>query len=147
MTPGSSRRSVARTTNPVPGEEIAAEQGLEMLNGLARHVAGEGAVTELAQALRQAFDRYRAKEPQHIERVCVQRRLARSVGDRPTEAKVRRLVAWVAGRKEIEFLKPTDKAIQGMASESSGRNNRERKVPSKCVSPRGRAYTRWVKAA
>ena len=80
-------------------------------------------------------------------RVCVQRRLARSVGDRPTEAKVRRLVAWVAGRKEIEFLKPTDKAIQGMASESSGRNNRERKVPSKCVSPRGRAYTRWVKAA
>ena len=81
------------------------------------------------------------------ERECVQRRLARSVGDKPTEAKVRRLVAWVAGRKEIEFLKPTDKAIQGMVSESSGRNNRERKVPSKFASPRGRAYTRWVKAA
>ena len=54
--------------------------------------------------------------------VCVQRRLARSVGDRPTEAKVRRLVAWIAGRREIEFLKPIDKAIQGMVSESSGRN-------------------------
>jgi hypothetical protein len=80
-------------------------------------------------------------------RGCVQRRLARSVGDRPTEAKVRRLVAWVAGRKEIEFLKPTDKAIQGMVSESSGRNNRERKVTSKWRNPRGRAYTRWAKAA
>ena len=54
------------------------------------------------------------------ERGCVQQRLARTVGVRPTEATVRRLVAWVAGRKEIEFLKPTDKAIHGMVSESSG---------------------------
>jgi hypothetical protein len=89
--------------------------------------------------------------PQDLEnctnRRCVQRRLARSVGVRPTEVVVRRLVAWVAGRKEIEFLKPTDKAIYGMVSESSGRNNRERKVTSKCADPRGRAYMRWVKAA
>jgi hypothetical protein len=34
-----------------------------------------------------------------------------SVGDRPTEAKVRSLVAWIAGRREIEFPKPIDKAI------------------------------------
>jgi putative transposase len=71
------------------------------------------------------------------DRVCVQRRLACSVGDSPTEARVRRLVAWVAGRKEIEFLKSTDKAIYGMVSESSGRNNRERKVTSKCAKPQG----------
>src|SRR5205823_11882430 len=60
------------------------------------------------------------------ERGCVQQRLARSVGVKPTEAIVRSLVAWVAGRNESEFLKPTDKAIYGMVSESSGRNNRER---------------------
>ena len=47
------------------------EQSLEMLNCLARHVAGERTVTKLAQTLRQACDRYRAKEPQHIERVFV----------------------------------------------------------------------------
>jgi hypothetical protein len=56
-------------------------------------------------------------------RGCVQRRLARSVGDRPTEVTVRHLVAGVAGRNESEFLKPTDKAIFGMVSESSGRKN------------------------
>ena len=53
------------------------------------------------------------------------------MGDKPTEARVRRLVAWVAGRKETEFLKPTDKAILGMVSESSGRNESERIVTSK----------------
>jgi len=42
---------------------------------------------------------------------CVQRRLACSVGDRPTGAKVRSPVAWIAERKETEFLKPIDKAI------------------------------------
>jgi hypothetical protein len=70
-------------------------------------------------------------------RECVRRRLARSVGDSPTQATVRGLVAWIAGRREIEFLKPIDKAIQGMVSESSGRNNRERKVTSKCAKPQG----------
>jgi hypothetical protein len=42
------------------------------------------------------------------------------VGDEPTEVKVRRVVAWVAGRKETEFLKPTDKAIQEMVSPKLG---------------------------
>jgi hypothetical protein len=34
-----------------------------------------------------------------------------SVGDSPTGAKVRNPVAWIAGRKETELLKPIDKAI------------------------------------
>jgi hypothetical protein len=34
-----------------------------------------------------------------------------SVGDRPTKVKVRGLVAWIAERREIEFLMPIDKAI------------------------------------
>jgi hypothetical protein len=73
---------------------------------------------------RPALKPYRGKP---AVRKCVQRRLARSVGNNPTEARVRRLVAWVAGRKETEFLKPTDKAIHGMVSESSGRNESKRR--------------------
>src|ERR1700693_3492486 len=34
--------------------------------------------------------------------------------DKPTEVKVRSLVAWIAGRRETEFLKPIDGIIQGM---------------------------------
>jgi hypothetical protein len=56
---------------------------------------------------------------------CVQRRLACSVRDSLTEVTVRTLVAWIAGRKETEFLKPIDKAILGMVSESPGRNGSE----------------------
>jgi len=39
---------------------------------------------------------------------CVQRRLARSVGDNPTKAKASSLVAWMAGRRETNDLKPID---------------------------------------
>jgi hypothetical protein len=34
----------------------------------------------------------------------------------PTEAKVRSLVAWIAGRRGTEFLKPIDEAIHGMVA-------------------------------
>jgi hypothetical protein len=47
------------------------------------------------------------------------------VGGKPTGAKVRSPVAWIAERKATEFLKPIDKAIVRMASESSGRNASE----------------------
>lgn len=47
-------------------------------------------------------------------RLCVQRRLACSVGTKPTEAKVRSLVAWIAERRETKFLKPIDATIFGM---------------------------------
>jgi hypothetical protein len=50
-----------------------------------------------------------------------------TVGDRPTEVKVRSLVAWIAGRREIEFPKPIDKAIFRMVSKSSGRNESKRR--------------------
>ena len=47
-------------------------------------------------------------------RLCVQQRLAYSVGHKPTEARVRSLVAWIAGRRETKFLKPIDGIILGM---------------------------------
>jgi hypothetical protein len=44
-----------------------------------------------------------------------------SVGARPTEVKVRSLVAWIEGERETE-LSSIDKAIFRMVSKSSGRN-------------------------
>jgi hypothetical protein len=53
----------------------------------------------------------------------VQRRLACSVEDTsPTWVRVRSPVAWVAFVEETKRMKPTDKAILGMVSESPGRN-------------------------
>ena len=52
---------------------------------------------------RKARPIYRRKRDQE-KQVC-------SVGDRPTEAKVRSLVARIAGRRETEFPKPIDEAI------------------------------------
>src|SRR5499425_3860219 len=57
----------------------------------------------------------------------VQEKLVCSVGDRPTKVIVRGLVAWIAERREIEFLMPIDKAIFRMVSKSSGRNESERR--------------------
>src|ERR1017187_4479352 len=42
-------------------------------------------------------------------RLCVQRRLVCSAGVKPAGAKVRRPVAWMAGGRETETLKPIDK--------------------------------------
>jgi hypothetical protein len=53
----------------------------------------------------------RAGNP-HI-RLCDQERLARSVGGRPTEVKVRSLVAWIAERRGIESLKLSTKPSSG----------------------------------
>ena len=52
-----------------------------------------------------------------------QRRLACSVGDiSPTGVRVRSPVAWIAFVEETKWMKPIDKAILGMVSESPGRN-------------------------
>ncbi len=56
---------------------------------------------------------------------CVQRRLACSVGVSPTGAEVRSPVAWIASVEETKPMKPIDKAIFGMVSESPGRNGSE----------------------
>src|SRR5271157_1233323 len=60
-----------------------------------------------------------------LGRQCVQQRLACSVGGSPTREGVRSPVAWVAAVEEMKQLKPTDKAIPGMVSESPGRNESE----------------------
>ena len=79
-------------------------------------------------------------------RLCVQRRLACSAGDRPAGARVRGPVVWIAEAKETETLKPIDKVSL------SGRSTSHRAVtkvnalwPRKCV-PEGRAFNVGAKA-
>ena len=45
--------------------------------------------------------------------LCVQRRLACSAGDSPAGARIRSPVAWMAGRRETEFLEPIDRVSLG----------------------------------
>jgi hypothetical protein len=62
-----------------------------------------------------------------------------SVGGKPTEVKVRNLVAWIAGKRETESL-AIDKAIFRMVSKPSGRNKSKRKVASKNIAPRAELF-------
>jgi hypothetical protein len=64
------------------------------------------------------------REP-HV-RLCVQRRLVCSAGDKPAGARVRSPVVWIAGWRETETLKPIDKVSLGGDHEPPGRNNSER---------------------
>ena len=78
---------------------------------------------------------------------CVQQRLACSVGVSPTGAKVGSPVAWVASVEETKRMKPTDKAILGMASESPGRNESEPSGSLDTFQTEGRARSFEAKAA
>src|SRR5215467_9400823 len=61
---------------------------------------------------------------------CDQRRLACSVGGESHRGKSQPPVAWVAFVEETKRMKPTDEAIFGMVSESSGRNGVNPEVAS-----------------
>ena len=67
--------------------------------------------------------------------------------NKPAEAKVRSLVAWIAGRKETEFLKPIDGIILGVMASRRAVTKVNAEVASKVSGPRGRAYNRRAKAA
>ncbi len=56
-------------------------------------------------------------------------------------------VAWVAFAEETKRMKPTDKAILGMVSESPGRNESEPIGGLDKISPEGRALYGRAKAA
>jgi hypothetical protein len=79
--------------------------------------------------------------------VRVSREGWRTQWSQPHPGKSQNPVAWIAGRKETESWKPIDKAILGMVSESSGRNESERKVASKIMNSGSRAFESRVKAA
>jgi IS5 family transposase len=74
-------------------------------------------------------------------------KLVYSAGVSPARARVRGPVAWIVRRKETESRKSIDKAILGMVSESSGRNESKRTGGPENVNPGGRALGSGVKAA
>ena len=80
-------------------------------------------------------------------RMCVQLRLACSAGDSPARVTIRSPVAWMAGMRETDYLKPIDKAVFRTVSESPGRNESERTGGPESGNPRGRARIRRAKAA
>jgi hypothetical protein len=79
--------------------------------------------------------------------LCVQRRLACSAGDRPAGARVRSPVAWIAERREIEFLKPIDNRLFGRRASHRAVMKMNVDVASKIRIPEGRACNRRAKAA
>jgi hypothetical protein len=64
----------------------------------------------------------------------------------PPEEKVRTFVAWVASVEETKRMKPTDKAILGMVSESPGRNASEPSGGLDKIASGGRAPCSGAKA-
>ena len=79
--------------------------------------------------------------------LCVQRRLTRSAGDSPAKVKARSLVAWMAGRRETNDLKPIDKGHRKDDCESPGRSASERIGGPESEKPRRPSPQERVKAA
>ena len=71
--------------------------------------------------------------------LCVQQRLACSVGINPTGEEVRAPVAWIAGRRATKFLKPIDDIILGVMASRRAVTKVNAQVASKVSNPRGRA--------
>ena len=80
-------------------------------------------------------------------RLCVQRRLACSAGDRPAGAKVRSPVVWIAGWRETKTLKPIDNVSLGKTTSRRAVMKVNANVASKVRSPEGRAHIWRAKAA
>jgi len=72
-------------------------------------------------------------------RLCVQRRLACSAGDRPAGAKVRGPVVWIAGWRETKTLKPIDKVSLGEITSHRAVTTVNAQVASKVSGSEGRA--------
>jgi hypothetical protein len=80
-------------------------------------------------------------------RLCVQRKLACSAGDRPAGAKVRSSVARIAGWRETKTLKPIDRCSFGEYASHRAVMKVNVNVASKVRSPEGRACNCRAKAA
>jgi four helix bundle protein len=74
--------------------------------------------------------------PEQVSKLCVQRRLACSAGDSPVRVRARDPVAWMAGRRETDDLKPIDKAIFGMAASHRAVTEVNADLASKDLKPR-----------
>src|ERR1017187_1107839 len=75
-------------------------------------------------------------------RLCVQRRLACTAGDKPAGARVRSPVAWIAERRETKFLKPIDDRLRGRRASHRAVMKMNVNVASKVKKSEGRARNR-----
>ena len=75
-------------------------------------------------------------------RLCVQRRLACSAGDKPAGVKVRSPVVWIAGWRETKTLKPIDKVSFGEITSRRAVTKVNANVASKVSGTKGRARNR-----
>jgi hypothetical protein len=80
-------------------------------------------------------------------RMCVQRRLACSAGVSPAGVRVRSPVAWIAGWRETEILKPIDEVSLGEVASHQAVMRVNAEVAPKVSSLEGRARIRRAKAA
>ena len=78
---------------------------------------------------------------------CVQRKLTRSVGDRPTGATVRSPVAWIAGRRETEFRSLSTTPSLGWQASHRAVTRVNAQVTPKAHNSGGRAPQPRAKAA
>src|SRR5271166_3756523 len=79
-------------------------------------------------------------------RLCVQRRLACSAGERPAGARIRGPVVWIAGWRETKTLKPIDNVSRGEATSHRAVTTVNAKVASKVSSAEGRAPNRRARS-
>jgi len=75
------------------------------------------------------------RRARNCNRLCVQRRLVCSAGIKPAGAKVRRPVAWMAGWRETETLKPIDKVSLGEITSHRAVMRVNAKWPRKQMNP------------
>jgi len=68
-------------------------------------------------------------------------------GNRPAKAKARSLVAWMAGRRETDDLKPIDRIVVRTIASHRAVAQANAKVAPKMRGPGGRAHNRRAKAA
>lgn len=80
-------------------------------------------------------------------RLCVQRRLACSVGVSLTGVTVRSPVVWIAGWRETKILKPIDKVSLGEITSRRAVTTVNANVASKVSKSESRARSRRAKAA
>jgi hypothetical protein len=105
---GLATRPISLRLAPCPIEQLKAFT----VSGTLTRVARELILTGLAGGDNKAL----------AERLCVQRRLACSAGDRPAGAKVRRPVVWIAGWRETKTTVNVQVASKVSGSEGRASN-------------------------
>ena len=116
-----------------------AAAGRSVAGGGGGGAASCGAVVEASAARRccapaEVGTRHPYVQSERAERGRV--RQVYSVGvPKPTRVKVRSPAAWMARGRETELWESIDKAIARMVSKSSGRNEGEGEMASKCLAP------------